>query len=169
MPALPSRSRFTSPRNFMKNGVGGPLSWKGARSCSRDWSCLNGKTSASGSRKKSNGFNTDISATRSTSTSNSLVGSGRTTRARKLDCGSCCQLRKCFFRRNPERVAQDARAAMRRGPQAHDLRAKGHPPVIVVVGLVVESDVDGHGFGCYCAADWFVFLPGCGVLSRSAE
>ena len=52
---------------------------------------------AYGSGKKSKGLMTDNSATRSTSMRNSRVFSGKTNRARKLDCGSCCQLMKCWL------------------------------------------------------------------------
>ena len=33
---------------------------------------------------------------------------------------------------------------MRRGPQPHDLRAEIDQPVVLVMRLVVERDVDGH-------------------------
>ena len=44
--------------------------------------------------KKSNGLMTVISATRSTSTENSRVFFGNTSRASRLLYGSCCQLMK---------------------------------------------------------------------------
>ena len=51
-----------------------------------------------------------------------------------------------FFRRDFQRVAQNARPRMRRGPQPHDLRAEIDQPVVFVVRLVVERDVDGHDY-----------------------
>ena len=47
-------------------------------------------------------------------------------------------------RRDLQRIGQDARAAMRRGPQAHDLRPERHAPVVAVVRDVIERDVNGH-------------------------
>ena len=49
-----------------------------------------------------------------------------------------------FFRHDLQRIAQNPRARMRRGPQPHDLRAKIDQPVIFVMRLVVKRDVDGH-------------------------
>ncbi|CAJ6391726.1 Uncharacterised protein [Burkholderia pseudomallei] len=45
------------------------------------------------------------------------------------------------------RVRQDRRAAMRRGAQAHDLRAEPDEPVVAVAGDVVKRDVNGHDVG----------------------
>ena len=42
------------------------------------------------------------------------------------------------------RVAQDARARMRRRTQPHDLRAELDRPVVAVVRDVIQRDVDGH-------------------------
>ena len=44
-----------------------------------------------------------------------------------------------------QRVTQDLGAAMRRRTQTHDMRPHGHRPVILVVGDVVQRDVNGHG------------------------
>ena len=49
-----------------------------------------------------------------------------------------------LFRRDAERIAQNPRARMRRGPQPDDLRAEIDQPVVLVMGLVVERDVNGH-------------------------
>ena len=49
-----------------------------------------------------------------------------------------------LLRLDAQRVAEDARARMRRGPQAHHLRPERDEPVVLVVRLVVERDVDGH-------------------------
>jgi hypothetical protein len=56
---------------------------------------VNGKFSADGSTKKSNGLMTDMSARRSTVMLNSVVRSGNTKRASQLPLGSCSQLMKC--------------------------------------------------------------------------
>jgi len=42
---------------------------------------------------------------------------------------------------------------MRRGTQAHDLGAQLHQAVVLVVGDVVESGVNGHAFLCAVLAD----------------
>ena len=52
-----------------------------------------------------------------------------------------------FFGRDAERVAEDARARMRRGPQPDHLRAEIDEPVVLVMCFVVESDVYGHKLG----------------------
>jgi hypothetical protein len=49
--------------------------------------------------------------------------------------------------RDLERVGEDARAAMRRRPQPHDLRAEHHRPVVPVVHDVIERYVNRHRFG----------------------
>ena len=49
-----------------------------------------------------------------------------------------------IFRRDLERVAQNPRARMRRGPQPHDLRAEVDQPVVLVMRFMVKRDVDGH-------------------------
>ena len=49
-----------------------------------------------------------------------------------------------LLRRDAERVAQDAGAAVRRGPQPDDLRPERDGPVVAVVRPVVEGDVNGH-------------------------
>ena len=49
-----------------------------------------------------------------------------------------------FAARDFLRVAENLRPAMRRRPQAHDMRAVAHGLVVGVVRLVVEGDVDGH-------------------------
>ena len=41
-----------------------------------------------------------------------------------------------------KRIAQNARARMRRRAQPHDLRAERDQPVVLVMRLVVECDVD---------------------------
>jgi hypothetical protein len=46
-----------------------------------------------------------------------------------------------------QRVAQNPRAGMRRGPEAHDLRAEMDQPVVFVMRFVMERDVNGHGSG----------------------
>ena len=87
---------------------------------------------------------TVISATRSTSIENSCAFSGNTSRARKLPCGSCCQLTKCFCRPHFQRIAEDRRAAMRRRPQPHRLRRDDHRPVVLIFGLVIQRDANRH-------------------------
>ncbi len=47
-------------------------------------------------------------------------------------------------RLDAHRIAEDARARMRRRPQPNDLRAEMDRPVVAVVGDVVERDVDRH-------------------------
>jgi hypothetical protein len=54
-----------------------------------------GKFLGAPSTKKSKGLIVAMSAVSSTSTLNSSVFSGKTSRAWKLPCGSCCQLMKC--------------------------------------------------------------------------
>ena len=49
-----------------------------------------------------------------------------------------------FFRPDFQLVAQNPRTRMRRGPQSDDLRTEVDKPVVLVVRLVVERDVDGH-------------------------
>jgi hypothetical protein len=56
----------------------------------------NGKLSAEGSTKKSNGLITVIDAEKSTSIFSSVAFSGKTNRASQLPCGSCCQFTKWF-------------------------------------------------------------------------
>ena len=51
---------------------------------------------------------------------------------------------KCFSGVIAERITQDARARMRRGPQPDDLRPEVDQPVVLVMRLVMERDVDGH-------------------------
>ena len=167
-PAPPSSSRFTSPRYFMKNGVGGHLSWKGASSWSRDLSYLNGKASACG-------FEEEVEWVQHRHLRNQvhfhqeLAGRLRQDKPRQVvRLRVLLPVDEVLFRRDAQRVAQDARAAMRRGPQAHDLRPQRHRPVIAVVRLVVESDVDGHAGASppIASAAWASFLPGCGDLER---
>ena len=78
--------RFRVPRQRSTNASSlGPApghAMNGARSFLSTGSYVNGCSAADSSRKKSNGLYTDISATRSTSMSSSVVGSGKTTRAR---------------------------------------------------------------------------------------
>ncbi len=45
---------------------------------------------------------------------------------------------------NPQRIAQDARAAMRGGPQPHDMRAVTDRLVVRVMRLVIEGYVNCH-------------------------
>ena len=45
---------------------------------------------------------------------------------------------------DPERVGQDRRAAVRGGPEAHDLGREPDPPVVSIDADVVEGDVNGH-------------------------
>ena len=64
-----------------------------------------------------------------------------------------------------QRVAQDGRAAVRRRPQANDLRPHLHGAVVLVTSLVVQGDVQGHALAasaetpadddcpCDCACD----------------
>ena len=75
-------SRGMLARYSANFGVSGTFSMYGASSCACAGSYSNGKFSADGSRKKSNGLSTDISATRSTSMRISVVCSGNTSRAR---------------------------------------------------------------------------------------
>jgi hypothetical protein len=49
-----------------------------------------------------------------------------------------------FFRFDAERVTQNPRARMRRGPQPDDLRAKPDQSIVPVMGLVMERNVNGH-------------------------
>jgi hypothetical protein len=92
-PPLPRRSRS----HFFNNGGAGIFARNGSRSSRSAGSYSNGYFSASGSRKKSNGLRTAMSATRSTSTKKRVTFSGNTTRARKLPNGSCCQFKKWPF------------------------------------------------------------------------
>ena len=103
----------------------------------------NGYVSASGSRKKSNGLRTAMSATRSTSTKKCVTFSGNTTRARKLPCGSCCQFKKWPFGLDPQRVAQARRDCAARGA-AGRLRTELHAAIVLVTSLVIQGDMQGH-------------------------
>ncbi len=47
-------------------------------------------------------------------------------------------------RRDAQRIARDARAAMRRRAQPDDLRAELHTPIIEVARDVVETGENGH-------------------------
>ena len=71
------RARYSANKGVASSG-----SRYGASSDSSVASYWNGTDSAYGSRKKSNGLSTAISAIRSTSTRNSRVRSGNTRRAR---------------------------------------------------------------------------------------
>ena len=44
-----------------------------------------------------------------------------------------------------QRIGQNRRAAVRRGPQAHHMRRQIDQPVIAIVGHVTQGDVNGHG------------------------
>ena len=46
--------------------------------------------------------------------------------------------------RDLQRVRQDARAGVRRGTEADDLRAEDHRAVVAVVGQVVDAGLDRH-------------------------
>ena len=75
----------------------GPLSFTSKNGTSSPFNCevyWNGKNSAYSSTKKSNGLITSRRAITSTSTTNMLVRSGKTTLAWKFPNGSCCQLMK---------------------------------------------------------------------------
>jgi hypothetical protein len=47
-------------------------------------------------------------------------------------------------RANLQRVAEHGRAAVGRGPQADDVRVEGDRRVVLVLGLVMERNADGH-------------------------
>lgn len=47
---------------------------------------------------------------------------------------------------NRQRIADDRRAAVRRGAQPHDLRSQQHEPVVGVAGLVIQRNTDPHHF-----------------------
>ncbi len=49
-----------------------------------------------------------------------------------------------------QRVAHDRRAAVRRGPQAYDLRSHLDRPVVLVAGEVIQGDVQSHAGVCTC-------------------
>ena len=51
-------------------------------------------------------------------------------------------------RRHIERIARNARAAMRRRPQPDELRAEPDRPAILVAGGMVEVDQDRHRIAC---------------------
>ncbi len=63
-------------------------------------------------------------------------------------------------RRDLQRVRQDARAAVRRGAQAHDLGAEAHEAIVAVVRDVIERDMDGHGCILHSALTC-AFAPNC--------
>ena len=107
-----------------------------------------GTRSAAVSRKKSKGLMTVSSATRSTSTSKSRVFSGNTSRARKLPCGSCCQLRKCCSGFDSQRVATAPACGNAAPAAAAPLAARGSRAVVMVAGTMVQGDADGHR-GCF--------------------
>ena len=48
-------------------------------------------------------------------------------------------------RRDLQRIGNDARAAMGRGPQPDDLWSERHEPVVAIVRDVIECDMYGHG------------------------
>src|SRR5262249_50180107 len=52
-------------------------------------------------------------------------------------------------RRHLERIAFDARAAMRGGTQANDLRGESNRPVVAVACNMVEAGEDRHTLLCY--------------------
>ena len=53
-------------------------------------------------------------------------------------------VQKVAFRLDAQRVAQHGRAAVRRGPQANDLRPHLHGAVVLVMSPVVQGDVERH-------------------------
>ena len=53
---------------------------------------------------------------------------------------------KCLAGVNSQRIAQDARATVRRGSQSDNLRSEVDQPIVAVVGNVVQRDVDRHGW-----------------------
>ena len=75
-------SRAIPARYFPTSGVTGALTRNGASSRCSVASYWKGNCCAYGSRKKSKGFKTAISATRSTSMRSSRAGLGKATRAR---------------------------------------------------------------------------------------
>ena len=116
----------------------------GASSCASAARNEKGNFSAYGSRKKSNGLMTVISATRSTSTVKCR------TRLRENDARQIIALRillpveEVALRFDLERIGRDRRAAMRRGPQPDHLRRQLHQAVVVVDGLVMQRDANRH-------------------------
>ena len=51
-----------------------------------------------------------------------------------------------LLRADLERIGEDAGPGMGAGPQADDVRSETDQSVVVIVGDVVEGDVDGHAF-----------------------
>ena len=49
-----------------------------------------------------------------------------------------------FGGRDLQRIGNDARAAVGRGPQAHHLWPERHEPVVAIVRYVIECDMYGH-------------------------
>jgi hypothetical protein len=70
--------------------------------------------------------------------------------------GVLLPVEKMFFGKNFLRVAENGRAAMRRGSQADDVRRMRNRAVVQIMGAMIKCDVYGHE----SVARWFL----CAVL-----
>ena len=104
----------------------------------------NGNCSASGSKKKSNGLRTAMSATRSTSTTNRAHLVGKDDARKEVAVRILLPVQEVAFGLDAQRIAEHRRAAVRRGPQTNDLRPHLHGAVVLVASPVIQGDVQGH-------------------------
>ena len=122
----------------------GSVSRKGRESRADAASYEKGNFSAYGSRKKSNGLKTAISATRSTSTKNSS-GCFREHQASQIvRLRVLLPVEEMLFGVDFQRIGKDRRAAMRRRAEAHDLGAEFDKAVVPVLSFMIQRDVNRH-------------------------
>ena len=129
-----TRRRSIASRQSRSLGPAGSRSRYGASSWFNQGSYANGNVSADGSRKKSNGLKTDSSAVRSTSISNCRACVGEHESREVVAVGVLLPVDEVSLRRDLQRVAQDRRAAVRRGPQPDDVRRERDEPIVAVAG-----------------------------------
>ncbi len=135
----------TPESHLSSDGVVGSVSRKGRSSRASVSLYTKGYFSALGSRKKSNGLKTAISATRSTSTRNSRGRFRKHQPSQIVALGVLLPVQEMLLGLDVQRIRQNRRAAMRRRTQSDDLRPQGHRTVIAVFGFMIERYVDSHG------------------------
>ena len=100
--------------------------------------------SAEGSRKKPKGLNTAMSATRSTSTDSSSRLLGKHDARQIVTERILLPVDEVFLGRHGQRVADDRRPAVRRGPQPDDVRRQRNGAIVAIACAMGQRDVNGH-------------------------
>ena len=88
---------------------------------------------------------TVISATRSTSTENSVVFFGKDQPRQVIAVRILLPVDEMLGGSDLKRIAGNRRPAMRRRAQAHHMRRKPYRPGIAIESLVIQRDSDAHG------------------------